>query len=156
MRTVGHTIVLGCHSKSSMMTSSNGNISALLAICAGNSPVTDEFHTQRPVTRNFDVFLDPLLNQRWVNSGEAGDLRPMAPILTSLLWSEKRWCETESTQDNLQFIISYSGYQYSYMVTSRYENDFRITASFVRRMWTFNESFVIRVNTPLSKQSYDL
>ena len=32
--------------------------SALLAICAGNSPVTDEFPTQRPVTRGFDIFSD--------------------------------------------------------------------------------------------------
>ena len=38
--------------------SSNGNISALLAFCAGNSPVTGEFPTQRPVTRSFDVFFD--------------------------------------------------------------------------------------------------
>ena len=30
--------------------------SALLAICAGNSPVTDEFLTQRPVARSFDAF----------------------------------------------------------------------------------------------------
>ena len=30
--------------------------SALLAICAGNSPVTGEFLSQRPVTRSFDVF----------------------------------------------------------------------------------------------------
>ena len=29
--------------------------SALLAICAGNSPVTGEFPTQRPVTQSFDV-----------------------------------------------------------------------------------------------------
>ena len=36
--------------------SSNGNISALLALCAGNSPVTGEFHAQRPVTRIFGVF----------------------------------------------------------------------------------------------------
>ena len=28
--------------------------SALLAICAGNSPVTGEFLAQRPVTRSFD------------------------------------------------------------------------------------------------------
>ena len=60
---------LGCNG--SMMTSSNGNIfrvtghlcgeftvSALLAICAGNSPVTGEFPAQRPVTRSFDVFFD--------------------------------------------------------------------------------------------------
>ena len=32
--------------------------SALLAICAGNSPVTGEFPAQRPVTRSFDVFID--------------------------------------------------------------------------------------------------
>ena len=32
--------------------------SALLAIFVGNSPVTGEFPAQRPVTRNFDVFLD--------------------------------------------------------------------------------------------------
>ena len=31
---------------------------ALLAICAGNSPVSDEFPAQKPVTRNFDVFFD--------------------------------------------------------------------------------------------------
>ena len=47
-----------------MMTSSNGNISALLAICAGNSPVTGEFPAQRPVTRSFDVFFDLRLTRR--------------------------------------------------------------------------------------------
>ena len=38
--------------------------SALLAICAGNSPVSGEFPTQRPVTRSFDVFFDVRLIQR--------------------------------------------------------------------------------------------
>ena len=37
---------------------------ALLAICAGNSPVTGEFPTQRPVTRSFDVFFDLRVNKR--------------------------------------------------------------------------------------------
>ena len=32
--------------------------SALLATCAGNSPVPGEFPTQRPVTRSFDVYFD--------------------------------------------------------------------------------------------------
>ena len=32
--------------------------SALLAICAGNSPVPGEFPTQRPVTRSFVFFFD--------------------------------------------------------------------------------------------------
>ena len=38
--------------------------SALLAICAGNSPVPGEFPAQRPVTRGFDVFSDLRLNKR--------------------------------------------------------------------------------------------
>ena len=38
--------------------------SALLVLCAGNSPVTGEFPAQRPVTRNFDVFLYCALNKR--------------------------------------------------------------------------------------------
>ena len=38
--------------------------SALLALCAGNSPVTGEFPSQKPVTRSFDVFFDLRLNKR--------------------------------------------------------------------------------------------
>ena len=38
--------------------------SALLAICAGNSPVTGEFPSQRPVTRSCGVFFDLRLNKR--------------------------------------------------------------------------------------------
>ena len=38
--------------------------SALLAICAGNSPASGEFPAQRPVTRSFDVFFDLRLNKR--------------------------------------------------------------------------------------------
>ena len=49
--------------------------SALLAICAGNSPVPGEYPAQRPVTWSFDVFFDLPLNKRWVNNREAGDLR---------------------------------------------------------------------------------
>ena len=37
--------------------------SALLAICVGNSPVPDEFPTQRPVTRSFDGYFDLRLNK---------------------------------------------------------------------------------------------
>ena len=38
--------------------------SALLAVCAGNSPVPGEFPSQRPVTRSFDVFFDLRLDKR--------------------------------------------------------------------------------------------
>ena len=49
--------------------------SALLGICAGNSPVPGEFPAQRSVTRSFDVFLICFWINAWVNNREAGDLR---------------------------------------------------------------------------------
>ena len=49
--------------------------SALLAVYAGNSPVTGEFPAQRPVTRSFDVFFDLRLNKRLSKQSRAGDLR---------------------------------------------------------------------------------
>ena len=50
--------------------------SAILAICAGNSPVPGAFPAQRPVTRSFDgfFFISAWINA-WVNNREAGDLR---------------------------------------------------------------------------------
>ena len=39
--------------------------SALLALCAWNSPVTGEFPAKRPVTRSFDAFVDLRLNKRF-------------------------------------------------------------------------------------------
>ena len=45
--------------------------SALLAICEGNSPVTGEFHAQRPLTRSFDVFFDLHLNE-WLSKQSRG------------------------------------------------------------------------------------
>ena len=54
--------------------------SVLLAICAGNSPVTSEFPAQRPVMRSFDVFFDLHLNKRLSkNNHEAGDWRCHRP-----------------------------------------------------------------------------
>ena len=38
--------------------------SAILAFCAGNSPVTGEFPTQRPMTRSSNVFFDLRLNKQ--------------------------------------------------------------------------------------------
>ena len=49
--------------------------SALLPLCAGNSPVTGEFLAQRPVTLSFDVFFDLHLNKRLSKNRDAGDLR---------------------------------------------------------------------------------
>ena len=58
---------------------------ALLAICAGNLPVTGEFPAQRPVTQSFDVFFDLRLKK----TVEKTIMRlvicdPIAPIITSI------------------------------------------------------------------------
>ena len=52
--------------------------STLLALCGGNSPVTGEFSTQRPVTRSFDVCFDLCLNKQLSKQ------------------SRRRWIETPS------------------------------------------------------------
>ena len=49
--------------------------SALLVLCAGNTPVTGGFPSQRPVTRNFDVFFICGWTNGWVNNDKAGDLK---------------------------------------------------------------------------------
>ena len=52
------------HWQSSWWRHQMETFSALLAICAGNSPVPGEFSAQRPVTQSFDVFFDLHLNKR--------------------------------------------------------------------------------------------
>ena len=49
--------------------------SALLALCARNSPVTGEFPAQRPVTRDLMFSLICTWTNDWVNNRDAGDLR---------------------------------------------------------------------------------
>ena len=74
--------------------------SALLAICAGNSPVPGEFHAQRPVTRSFDIFFD-LRIKGWVNNREAGDLKRYlahydVTVMSFLEESQSHGCPTGS------------------------------------------------------------
>ena len=47
---------------------------ALLALCEGNSPVTGEFPSQRPVTRRFMFFICTWTND-WANNLDAGAFR---------------------------------------------------------------------------------
>ena len=65
--------------------------SASLAFCAGNSPATGEFPSQRPVTRSFDVFFDLRPDKRiWVNNHEGGDLRHhrVHNDVTEMVWEK--------------------------------------------------------------------
>ena len=70
--------------------------SALLAICAGNSPIAGEFPAQRPVTRSFDVFFDLRLNKRLSKQSWGCDWDAIAPIMSSLHWTPVKKRRKES------------------------------------------------------------
>ena len=55
--------------------------SALLAICAGNSPVPGEFPSQRPVTRSFNVFFDMCLNKQLNKQSRGWWFETLSPSL---------------------------------------------------------------------------
>ena len=77
--------------------------SALLAICAGISPVTGEFLAQRPVTRSFDVFF-AWIND-WVNNHAAGDLRRDCAHYDVTVMNRDRDKIPTNTQSNVKFHI---------------------------------------------------
>ena len=68
--------------------------SALLAICAGNSPFSGEFPTQRPLTPSFDVFLDLRLNKRLSK-------QPWGWWFETLSWSLWRQCNISNICHNI-------------------------------------------------------
>ena len=72
--------------------------SALLAICAGNSPVPGEFPAQRPVTRSFDVFFDLRLNKRLSKQSRGWWIE----TISRPLW---RHCNTLDSRDMVALIV---------------------------------------------------
>ena len=63
--------------------------SALLVHWAGNSLVTGEFPSQKPMTRSFGVLFDLRRTKGWVNHRDAGDLRPCCAhddVTVMFLW----------------------------------------------------------------------
>ena len=88
---------------------------ALLAICAGNSPVPGEFPTQRPVTRIFDVFFDLRLNKRlskqswgwWLETLSRPLLRHRDAIVTSSTEREQSEWDTESMCEKRHYFVKY-------------------------------------------------
>ena len=67
--------------------------SAVLPICAGNSLVTGEFPTQRPVTRSFDVFFDLRLNNKRLSKQSWGWWfeTPSCPLRRHCNGGANRW-----------------------------------------------------------------
>ena len=88
--------------------------SALLAICAGNSPVPDEFPSQRPVARSFDVFFDLRLNKRlskqswgwWFETLPCPLWRHCNACLAEL---GRHWFKNGLSPDRRQAVISTNG-----------------------------------------------
>ena len=77
--------------------------SALLVVCAGNSPVTGEFPAQRPVTRSFNVFFDMRLNKRLSKrSWDWWFETPWCP-----LWHNRNGWTILSHEMRLGFLIEY-------------------------------------------------
>ena len=67
-----------------------------MAFCAGNSPVTGEFPSQRPVTQSFDVFFDLRLNKLLINNRDSGDLRrhcALYDVTVMIMYVSKLECE---------------------------------------------------------------
>ena len=65
VRTIIHlTVTAKCIESQCIWRHQVEKFSALLALCAGNSPVTDEFPAQRPMTGSFDAFFHLRLNKR--------------------------------------------------------------------------------------------
>ena len=83
-----------------MMTASNGNIFRVTGHLCGNSPVTGEFPSQRPMTRSFDVFIDLRVNKRlskrWGGWGFETTSRP--------LWHN---CNVKGDGQSLSLVIAY-------------------------------------------------
>ena len=68
-------------------------ISALPGLCVGNSLVTGEFPSQRPVTRGFDVFFDLRLNKRLSKQSWGW-------------WCETPWCHYDVTVLSLVALVA--------------------------------------------------
>ena len=85
-----------CHSISSIsLWRQMETFSTLLALCAGNWPVTGEFASQRQVTRSFDVLFDLRRNKqlskqfrrRWFETPSCPSLRHCNDWFYSFIWS---------------------------------------------------------------------
>ena len=84
--------------------------SALLAICAGNSPVTGEFPAQRPATRSFDVFFDLRLNKQFSKQSWGWWFEPPSRSLWVLVMAFRllglMWIEANVRTSDVSFDVS--------------------------------------------------
>ena len=75
--------------------------SALLDLCEGNSPVTGEFSSQRPMTLSFDIFFDLRPNKRLSKPSR----HQLFETPSRSLW---RHCNVHSDVQNSPLIVIYN------------------------------------------------
>ena len=103
--------------------------SALLAICAGNSPVPGEFPTQRPVTWSFDVYFDLRPNKRLSKQSLGWWLETLSPPLWRHRNAFRYWVSWafSLTPWNLCYVRMTEG------ITTSQLNSEHVTASFYHK-----------------------
>ena len=69
-----------------MMTSSNETFSESLALCVGNSPVTGEFPSQRPVMMCFDIFFNDKI---WLMFVPLGPVENKPAVVLVMTWHQQ-------------------------------------------------------------------
>ena len=134
--------------------------STLLALCAGNSPVTGEFSHKKPVARGFDVFFDLRLNKNLSKKCEAGDLRRHRAHFDVTVMETMPctvFASTVITKFGSEFVRDW--HWKSDMMTSWNRNAFDITGPIRQRSYErsmircFDVFFVVSLKKLLNKQS---
>ena len=107
--------------------------SALLAICAGNSPVPGEFPTLRPVTRGCDVFFDLRPNNRlskqwwswWVETPTCPLWRHRNDMWIPFPQFKSVWQHNAELNKNVEHLADHLGdfAIYSHMVAGLIQNE---------------------------------
>ena len=108
--------------------------SMLLVLCAGNSPETGEFPTQRPGTRSFDVFFYLRLNKRLSKQWR----RWWYHMPSRSLWrhcNAKCWFKTRHSGQNSTRVNSSSMY-----MSNNTRNAKNMTFCHVRDLWKLSWS----------------
>ena len=137
--------------------------SALLALCAGNSPVPGEIPSQRLVTRSFDVFFDLRLNKRlskqswgwWFETPSCSLWRhcnvfvpwhcAYAYVLIGLQWGVKQFSIKHVSNDN--WICTILGCFDTTKISNNYRFDiipgfFNTLGPFLFRCISFNSAWI--------------
>ena len=108
-----HTIALLAPGEDSWWRHQMETFSALLALCAGNSPVTGEFPSQRPVTRSFGVLFDLCLNKQlnkqswgWWFETPSHSLRRYCNV--SITNEKPRWIQFHKSHKSMKYYATKS------------------------------------------------